>query len=184
MCGAAGPQVAYRCGDSTGFAHMHASCFPFNCTCERMCWHQTRAYDITSIDRSRPGVSLTRRARGPKLPRTLVLARAFLRTQLNGKQGAHFLETGPTCAAPATVSEGIAQAVQSRLQCLRARSRTHVTTGREITRLGRGSGAFASPDTGQRKGLAPRGCGVSSTTSLRFPVAAATPFIVPVFRLS
>ena len=140
-----------------------ASCFPFNCTCERTCWHQTRAYDITGMGQSRPGVSLTRWACRPKLPGTLVLVCAFLCTQLNGKQGAHLRKSGPTCAAPATVSEGIAQAVQSRLPWMRARPRSHATTGREITRLGRGSGAFASPDTGQRRGLAPRGCGASST---------------------
>jgi len=113
----------------------------------------------------------------------LVLARAFLRAQLNGKQGVCLQRTGPTCAAPATVSEGIAQAVQSRLQCLRARSRTHATTGRETPRLGRGSGVFASPDTGQRRRLAPRGCGLfpplQFTTSRCFSGAVAVPLSVP-----
>jgi len=43
----------------------------------------------------------------------------------------------------------VCMAPQSRLRCPRARPRGHITTGREITRPGRGSGAFASPDTGR-----------------------------------
>ena len=89
-----------------------AACFPFNCTCERICGHQTRAYDSTR--RAAPALwkglaaargSLTARGARPTLARTLVLACALVRMQLNGKQGAHLQWTGSTCAAPATVSE-------------------------------------------------------------------------------
>src|SRR5580698_963188 len=52
------------------------ACFPFNRTCnracERMCRPPTRPYDSTGMCRSRPGLSLTRRARQPKLASTLV----------------------------------------------------------------------------------------------------------------
>lgn len=49
--------------------------------------------------------SLTAGGGGPTLARTLVLACALVRMQLNGKQGARLLWIGSTCAAPATVSE-------------------------------------------------------------------------------
>jgi len=137
-----------------------AACFPFNCICERICGHQTRAYDSTRQAApalrkgpAAPRVSLTARGSRPKLARTLVLVCALVRMQLNGKQGAHLQRIGSTCAAPATVSEKRCQAdcltPRSRLRCPRARPRRHITTGRETTRPGRGSGAFASPDTGQ-----------------------------------
>lgn len=89
-----------------------AACFPFNCTCDRICGHQTRAYDSTrqaapalwkGLAEAR--VSLTAGGARPKLARTLVLVCALVRMQLNGKQGAHLQWIGSTCAAPATVSE-------------------------------------------------------------------------------
>src|SRR5579864_289438 len=132
-CADRSPQAAYRCGDSTGRARCRASCFPFNCTCERTCGHQTRAYDSTAL----PGAG----RRGLPLPAvalSCLQAGRFLDvgvdgaytpthsgarvhalcTQLNGKQGACPARIGPTCAAPATVSEGIVKTMQSWLQCV------------------------------------------------------------------
>lgn len=77
-----------------------------------------RAHTIAQALKGAEGGFLTPLARTPTLARTFgarvrVLARAVKR-----ETGCRPATDWLTCAAPATVSEGIAQAVQSRLRCM------------------------------------------------------------------
>ena len=134
-----------------------AACFPFNCTRECMCGHQTRAYDSTREARaiSAPGPRfLDARLRcGLNLHALLVLVCALMRMQSNGKQGARLQGRANLCCPRngkrKVTSWRFAWRRGAGFECPRARPRGHITTGREITRSGRGSGAFASPDTGR-----------------------------------